>query len=81
MFNRIKNILLENIEIDIDEVSVGTNFFDDLGLDSIEFYDIIISTEDEFGITIDESEIYNIVIIQDLIDLIEKKKENKKYIE
>ena len=81
MFDRIKNILLENIEIDIDELSVGTNFFDDLGLDSIEFYDIIISTEDEFGITIDESEVYNIVIIQDLIDLIEKKKENKKYIE
>ncbi|WP_338010820.1 acyl carrier protein [Clostridium argentinense] len=58
------------------EVALNSTFNDDLGVDSLELFEVIISLEEEFNIEIPNEEIEDIKDVKGIVDYIEKKINN-----
>lgn len=69
-FEKLQKIISEVLAIDADEVSEEMSFYDDLGADSLELFNIVMGVESEFDIVIDESDVSNINTVEDLVKLI-----------
>ena len=70
IFNKVKDILEEYIDIDMEEITLETRLAEDLGINSYEFMSIIGSVEEEFDVEVDEKDILKLVTIADLLDYI-----------
>ncbi|MBE6779822.1 MAG: acyl carrier protein [Clostridia bacterium] len=69
--DKIKQILADTLDVSEDELSADTNIATDLGADSLDVVEILMSIEDEFDIEIPDSEIENIRTIGELVEYIE----------
>ena len=69
--DKIKQILADTLDVSEDEISADTNIATDLGADSLDVVEILMSIEDEFDIEIPDSEIENIRTIGELVEFIE----------
>lgn len=69
--DKIKKILAETLDVNEEELSADTNIATDLGADSLDVVEILMSIEDEFDIEIPDSEIENIRTIGELVEYIE----------
>ncbi|MBO5089738.1 MAG: acyl carrier protein [Clostridia bacterium] len=69
--DKIKQILADTLDVNEDELSADTNIATDLGADSLDVVEILMSIEDEFDIEIPDSEIENIRTIGELVEYIE----------
>ncbi len=72
-FERIKEILVENLGLVEDEVTLEADIQEDLGADSLDIMEIVICVKDEFDITIEDDEIQNMNTVADLVNYIDKK--------
>lgn len=70
-FDKIRNILAEQLDADIDEMTMDTDIARDLGADSLDVVELLMSIEDEFGVEIPDEEIENIKTIGELVEYIE----------
>ncbi|WP_195986367.1 phosphopantetheine-binding protein [Clostridium sp. D53t1_180928_C8] len=70
IFNKVKDILDEYIDIDIEDITLETRLADDLGINSYEFMSIIGAVEEEFDVEVDEKDILKLVTVADLLDYI-----------
>lgn len=70
VFEKIKNIIVEQLDLEEGEVSLETSF-EDLGVDSLDLFQIIIEIEEEFDIQVEEAE--KIKTIQDAVKYVESK--------
>lgn len=70
IFNKVKNILDEYIDIDIEDITLETRLADDLGINSYEFMSIIGEIEEEFDFEVDEKSVLKLITIEDLLDYI-----------
>ena len=68
---KVKAILAEQFEVDEDSLLNDTDLQDDLGADSLDVVDLLMSIEDEFEIEIPDEEIENIRTVADLVNYIE----------
>ncbi len=71
VFEKVREILCEQLEIDPDEVTLDTNIVDDLGADSLDLVDFVMSLENEFDKEIPDEDIENIRTIGDIVSYIE----------
>ncbi len=72
VFEKIKEILAEQFDVDDREtLTMSTNVADDLGADSLDVVEVLMSIEDEFKVEIPDEEIENIKTIGDLVTYIE----------
>ncbi len=70
-FEKIRNALAQQFEIDPETVTLETSLIDDLGADSLDVVELIMSLEDEFGISIsdeDAAQLYTVGRIVDYLD-------------
>ncbi len=74
MFDRIKQIIVDEICVDEELVKPETKISADLGVDSISFINAVMAIEDEFGVTMDEDRLAELVTVQDLADYVEELK-------
>ncbi|MGB5887068.1 MAG: acyl carrier protein [Acinetobacter venetianus] len=65
---RIKEIIIEQLRVDEDEVVPSASFTDDLGADSLAVVELIMALEAEFGIQIPYEEAEKIITVQSAID-------------
>lgn len=65
---KIKEIIAEKLEIGLDQVTNGAKFIDDLGADSLDVVELIMTLEDEFDIEITDEEAEKIVTVRNAID-------------
>ena len=70
-FDKIKAILAEQLDADIDEMTMDTDIAKDLGADSLDVVELLMSIEDEFQVEIPDEEIENIKTIGELVKYIE----------
>jgi len=73
IFGRLKKIVVEQLGVDENEVVSSANFVDDLGADSLDLVELIMSLEEEFGnpsqkVEIPDEDAAKIITIQDAID-------------
>ena len=70
-FEKITEILAEQLDADIDEMTMDTDIAKDLGADSLDVVELLMSIEDEFSVEIPDEEIENIKTIGELVEYIE----------
>jgi len=71
VFEKIKVILSEQFDVSDDTITMNTNISEDLGADSLDVVDIIMSVEDEFEIEVPEAEVENIRTVGQLVSYVE----------
>lgn len=73
MFEKVAQIIAEQLGTDVEAVKAESKFTDDLGVDSLDLFQIIMAFEEEFGVEIATEDAEKIVTVQDAIDYIESK--------
>jgi acyl carrier protein len=71
-FEKVKSILVEELDLDAEEVTLESNIKEDLGADSLDMVDLIMSIEDEFEIKVAESDAASIKTVGDIVSYIEQ---------
>ena len=71
VFEKIKSILAEQLGADEAEMTMDTNIAKDLGADSLDVVELLMSIEDEFEVEIPDEEIENIRTIGELTEYIQ----------
>ena len=77
VFEKIKKIISEQLEVDQSIISEGSSITGDLGADSLETVDLIMKLEQEFDIEIPEEQANNISTVGDAIKFVEDAVANK----
>ena len=68
--DKVKKIIVEKLSVDLEEVVPDASFVDDLGADSLDLVELIMSMEEEFDIEIPDEEAEKLVTVQDALDYI-----------
>ena len=68
MLEKIKEILVEQLNCDADSINEDTSFKDDLGADSLDLYEMVMALEDEYGIEIDTDELTDLSTVGDFME-------------
>ena len=74
IFDKIKNVVAEQFDLDEKKINLDTNFYDDLSADSLDLFQIITELEDEFNIEFESEDADKIKTIKDAIEYIKIKK-------
>ena len=74
MLDTVKDIIVEQLGVHADQIKPESNFVDDLGADSLDTVELIMSFEEEFGVEIPDTEAEKIKTVQDVINYIEANK-------
>lgn len=71
-FEKLRDIIVEVLNVDETEVTMESTFIDDLGADSLDVFQIIMGIEEEFDIKIPNEEAEKIVTVGDAVEQIKK---------
>jgi len=67
---KVKKIISEQLDIDIDEIVPEASFVDDLGADSLDLVELVMAMEEAFDLEISDEEAEKLRTVQDAIDYI-----------
>lgn len=65
---KIKEIIAEKLDVSLEQVTDEAKFIDDLGADSLDVVELIMTLEDEFGIEISDEDAEELVTVRAAID-------------
>jgi acyl carrier protein len=68
--DKIKEIITEKLSVEMDEIVPEASFVDDLGADSLDLVELIMTMEEEFDIDISDEDAEKLVTVKDAIDYI-----------
>lgn len=71
VFDKIKELVAEQLDVDDDKIELTSNIQDDLGADSLDVVDLVMAIEDEFSIDIPDEAVSNIKTVGDIVKYIE----------
>ena len=71
VFEKIRDIIVEQLGIDQDEITMETSITKDLEADSLDAVEIIMAIEDEFGIEIPDEQAEEFQVVQSIVEYIE----------
>lgn len=71
MFDRVREIICEQLDVDSDEVTMQSSIMDDLEADSLDVVDLVMLLEEEFEVQIPDEEIANIKTVGDIVTYLE----------
>ena len=71
MFEKLKEILVEELQVEADLITLDAELTNDLGINSIELADLVMLCEDKFNIEINDDNIGNFVTIGDVVEYLE----------
>ena len=72
IYEKIVEILSTQLEIPIEEISMESNLFEDLGANSLDLVDLAMSVEEEFGIEVPDSLIETVQTVEDVVNFFEE---------
>lgn len=75
VFDKIKDIIVEQLDVEEDAVTMETSIAEDLGADSLDVVDLVMSIEESFDVEIPDEEVENIKTVGDIVKYIENKVE------
>ena len=75
VFEKLKDIIVDQLGVEKDDVAMDANIQEDLGADSLDIVDLITTIEDEFELSIPDEAVENIKTVGDIVNYIEKNTE------
>ena len=72
-FERVKKVVVEQLEVSEEEVTAEASFVDDLGADSLDTVELIMAFEEEFDLEIPDEDAEKIATVADAVNYIEAK--------
>ncbi|WP_303316751.1 acyl carrier protein [Flavivirga abyssicola] len=73
IIEKINDFLIDEFEVENDDISPEANLKETLELDSLDFVDLVVSIESNFGVKLVGEDFINIITLQDFYNLIENK--------
>jgi acyl carrier protein len=73
MMEKLKSILVEELDVEMEAVTLEANFKEDLEADSLDMMQLVMEIEEEFEIEVETEELATILTVGDLVAYIEKK--------
>lgn len=73
VFDKVKNVIAEHLDVEADEITMETTLMGDLEADSLDAVEIMMGLEDEFDITVPDEEAESFKNIGDIVKYIESK--------
>ena len=73
-FEKVVEVVVDQLSVDPDDVAIESTFIDDLGADSLDIVELIMAFEEEFGIEIPDSAAEKIKTVQDVVTFIDQNK-------
>ena len=70
---KVRNFLIEDLEIDEEKITDDAKLKDDMGIDSLDFVDIVVIVEKNFGFKIKPEEMAGVTTLRQFCDYIESK--------
>ncbi|MCM0648705.1 acyl carrier protein [Clostridium swellfunianum] len=70
IFEKVRDIISDQLGIDADEISMESSFVDDLGADSLDIVELIMALESEFDLEIPDEDAEKISVVSDVVDYI-----------
>jgi len=72
-FERLKKVILSQLDVPGEKIALEASFRDDLGATSVEIFDLILAVEDEFGIEVPDEDAVMISTVADAVDYLKKR--------
>ena len=73
-FDKVREALAKQFELDPDSITLETNLIDDPGADSLDVVELIMSLEDEFGVSISDEDAAQLYTVGRIVDYLENLK-------
>ena len=73
MFETVKKILVDELQIDPSTVTLESELSADLGINSIELANLVMLCEDKFDLTIDDEDIHRFLTVGDIVSFLESR--------
>lgn len=70
-FDKLKELIVDELGVEADDVTMEASFSDDLGADSLDLFELVMAIEDTFGVKIPNEDLANIKTVKDASDYIE----------
>lgn len=70
---KVREFLIEDLEIDEEKIREDGKLKDDLGIDSLDFVDMVVIVEEKFGFKIKPEEMVGITTLKEFCDYVERK--------
>ncbi len=77
LFERMKKLIADRLEIDEDKITLDSSFRQDLGADSLDTYELVYAIEEELGISIPDEKANEFEVVRDAMEYIESQLETK----
>ena len=71
IFDKLKELVVDQLGVEEDEVTMEASMQDDLGADSLDLVDLVMSVEEEFGVKVADEDLENIKTVGDIVNYIE----------
>lgn len=73
MFEKLREIIAEQLNVNEDEIKAESNFKDDLGADSLDLFELVMSLEEEYGVEIPSEDLEKIATVNDVMEYLKAK--------
>lgn len=73
MFEKVKNLLVEELRVDPEVVTPEAELANDLGINSLELADLILLCEEKFNVTIDDDDLHTFITVNDVVNYLNEK--------
>ena len=74
VFEKVREILCDQLDLEQDEVTMTSNIVENLGADSLDMVDLVMSIEDEFELEVADEDVEGIKTVGDIVRYIEENK-------
>ena len=72
-FEQVRDIIVETLGCDAEQVTMDASLADDLGADSLDLFELVMALEEEYGVEIPSEDLEKILTVQDVIDYMKNK--------
>jgi acyl carrier protein len=72
VLDKVRELLASQLEVDPGEINLDTHILDDLGADSLDVVELVMSLEEEYGIVITDESAGDLVTVRQVVEFIEK---------
>lgn len=73
MPENMREIIAEQLNVDVSEITLETSFKDDLGADSLDLFELVMALEEKYNIELPEDELTNIETVEDVVNYLKDK--------